>query len=62
MAIALISKHKGNESEYLRKSVGNALKDISKKHGELVTDELQTWDLSNPLILFTYKYANKLLK
>lgn len=31
MAIALISKHKGNESEYLRKSVGNALKDISKK-------------------------------
>ena len=62
LAIELISRHKAHESEYLRKSVGNALKDISKKHGELVTDELQTWDLSNPLILFTYKYANKLLK
>ena len=31
IAIALISKHKEDESEYLRKSVGNALKDISKK-------------------------------
>ena len=62
LAIELISRHKAHESEYLRKSVGNALKDISKKYGELVTDELQTWDLSNPLILFTYKYANKLLK
>ena len=62
LAIELISRHKAHESEYLRKSVGNALKDISKKHGELVAYELQTWDLSNPLILFTYKYANKLLK
>ena len=62
LAIELISRHKAHESEYLRKSVGNALKDISKKHGELVAYEVQTWDLSNHLILFTYKYANKLLK
>ena len=34
VAIALISKHKAHESEYLRKSVGNALRDISKKHAE----------------------------
>ena len=61
MAIALISKHKGNESEYLRKSVGNALRDISKKHADLVGQEVLKWDLTNPRILFTYKLASKLL-
>ena len=62
VAIALISKHKTHESEYLRKSVGNALRDISKKHAELVQSEVQTWDLSNSKVLFTYKLATKLLK
>lgn len=62
MAIALIAKHKGHESEYLRKSVGNALRDISKKHAELIRQEVQQWDLSNPRIMFTYKLAAKLLK
>ena len=61
MAIELISKHKGNESEYLRKSVGNALRDISKKYAELIRQEVKLWDLSNPRILFTYKLASKLL-
>ena len=61
VAIALISKHKAHESEYLRKSVGNALRDISKKHPELVRQEIQQWDLSNRRILFTYKLAAKLL-
>ena len=61
-AIALISKHKAHESEYLRKSVGNALKDISKKHGELIRAEVRQWDLSNPRVMFTYKLATKLLK
>ena len=54
-AIALISKHKAHESEYLRKSVGNALRDISKKHRELIRQEVQQWDLSNPRVMFTYK-------
>ena len=62
IAIALISQHKAHESEYLRKSVGNALKDISKKHRELIQTEVQQWDLSHPRILFTYKLATKLLK
>jgi hypothetical protein len=62
LAIALIAKHKAHESEYLRKSVGNALRDISKKHAELIRSEVQQWDLSNPRILFTYKLAAKLLK
>ena len=62
LAIALIAKHKAHESEYLRKSVGNALRDISKKHAELIRKEVQQWDLSNPQTLFTYKLAAKLLK
>ena len=62
VAIALISKHKAHESAYLRKSVGNALKDISKKHCELIQQEVQQWDLSNPQVMFTYKLATKLLK
>ena len=62
VAIALIAKHKAHESEYLRKSIGNALRDISKKHAKLVWQEVERWDLSNPRISFTYKLAAKLLK
>ena len=62
LAIELISKHKANENEYLRKSVGSALKDISKKHRELIQAEVQQWDLSNTRVMFTYKLATKLLK
>lgn len=32
VAIALIAQHKAHKSQYLRKSVGNALRDISKKY------------------------------
>jgi 3-methyladenine DNA glycosylase AlkC len=32
------------ESEYVRKSAGNALRDISRKHKTLVANEVQTWD------------------
>ena len=62
LTIALLSRHKAHESEYLRKSVGNALRDISKKHAELIWQEMERWDLSNPRIMFTYKLATKLLK
>lgn len=62
IAIALIAKNKEHESEYLRKSIGNALKDISKKHSGLIREEVYQWDLSNPRIMFTYKFATKLLK
>jgi 3-methyladenine DNA glycosylase AlkD len=60
IAIQLISQHKASESEYLRKSVGNSLRDISKKHKELVEKEISTWDLSDKRIHFTYKYATKI--
>jgi len=58
IAIQLISEQKSDDSEYLRKSVGNALRDISKKHPDEVLKEISTWDLSNKKIKFTYKLAN----
>ena len=59
VAVQLISQHKANQSDYLRKSVGNSLRDISKKHKELVERETSTWDLSDKRIRFTYKFVNK---
>ncbi len=46
LAIQLLSQLRNDESEYVRKSVGNALRDISRKHKELVRAELQQWDIS----------------
>lgn len=57
IAIQLISEHKSDESEYLRKSVGNALRDIGKKHTDKVLDEIAKWDLTNKKTAFTYKLA-----
>ena len=54
-AIDLISSLRSHESEYLRKSVGNALRDISKKHPELVQKEIKTWDESDARVAFTLK-------
>lgn len=61
VAIELLSAHKEDESEYVRKSVGNALRDISKKHGELVLAELSSWDLTSKKINHVYKLASRFL-
>lgn len=58
-AIQLISQHKANESAYLRKSVGNSLRDIAKKYPELIERELATWDLSDKRISFTCRLVRK---
>jgi 3-methyladenine DNA glycosylase AlkD len=58
-AIELISQHKASDSIYLRKSVGNSLRDISKTHTDLIAAELSTWDLSDKKILFCYKLVMK---
>lgn len=58
-AIQLISAHKANENEYLRKSVGNSLRDINKKHPELVKNEICNWNLADKKIAFTYQYVLK---
>ena len=61
VAIQLLSQLKADQSEYVRKSVGNALRDISRKHKELIRAELQTWDISNERVQQTYKLAGKFL-
>ena len=60
-AIQLLSPLKDDESEYVRKSVGNALRDISRKYKELVGTELEQWDTSKKSIAQTYKLASKFL-
>ena len=61
-AIRRLASLKGDESEYLRKSVGNAIKDISKKFPNLVKTELDSWDLGSKESLQTYKFASKFIK
>ena len=61
-AIRRLASLKEDESEYLRKSVGNALKDISKKFPNLVKAELASWDLSSKEAMQTYKFASKFIK
>lgn len=61
-AIQRLSPLRSDESAYVRKSVGNALRDISKKHPELVSSELQRWDISDRRVLQAYKLANKFLQ
>ncbi|MEY8394833.1 DNA alkylation repair protein [Lachnospiraceae bacterium 45-P1] len=60
-AIELLAAHKSDESAYVRKSIGNAIRDISKKHNKLVFAELSTWDLSSKEIRQVYKLASKFL-
>jgi HEAT repeat protein len=62
VAVQLLSVLKGDESEYVRKSAGNALRDISRKHKALVAEELKRWDISDKKVLFTYKLAGKFLE
>jgi 3-methyladenine DNA glycosylase AlkD len=62
VAVCLLSEHREHESEYLRKSVGNALRDISRHHPELVRAELASWDLSNKRVKLVYKLANRWLE
>lgn len=61
VAIRLLSDKKTDSSEYVRKSIGNALKDISKKHPELVFEEIHKWDVSSKEIKQVYNLAAKFL-
>lgn len=61
-AIRRISNLKEDDSEYVRKSVGNALKDISKKYPELMKTELNSWKLDSKEISQVYKLASKFIK
>ena len=61
-AIWRLASLKDDASEYLRKSVGNALKDISKKFPNLVKAELESWNLQSKETTQTYKFASKFIK
>lgn len=61
IAIMILSSLKEDESLYVRKSVGNALRDISKKHPKLIEEELKKWDITQPKINQVYKRASHFL-
>lgn len=60
-AIERLVNLKEDSSEYVRKSVGNALRDISKKFPELIKAELNSWKLESKEINQVYKLASKLI-
>ncbi|WP_430602304.1 hypothetical protein IGJ02_002629 [Enterococcus sp. DIV0724b] len=45
-AIHLLATLRNDDSEYVRKSCGNALRDISKKYPEKIMEELSLWQAS----------------
>ena len=61
-AIKRLSNLKHDNSEYVRKSVGNALRDISKKYPKLIKEELNNWNLEIKEIKQVYKLVNKFIK
>ena len=61
-AVRRIAALKEDSSEYVRKSVGNALRDISKKFPELIKEELDSWDVKSKEIQKVYKLASKFIK
>jgi 3-methyladenine DNA glycosylase AlkD len=61
IAIQLLGSLKDDDHEYVRKSAGNALRDVSRFHKDLVRAELETWDTSNKNIAYTYRLASKFL-
>ena len=60
-AIKRIAPLKEDASEYVRKSVGNALRDISRKFPELIKEELKTWNLETKEIKQVYKLASRFI-
>ena len=61
-AIKRLAVLKEDASEYVRKSVGNALRDISRKFPELISEELKKWKLETKEIKQVYKLASKFVE
>lgn len=61
VAIDLLSRLKDDDSDYVRRSVGNALRDISRRHKDLIRAEVLTWDVSNRYVKQTQQLATKFL-
>ena len=62
VAISLLSALRADPSAYVRKSAGNALRDISRTYPDMVKQELAEWDLSDKRVLFTYRRAARMLE
>lgn len=61
-ALQLLTPMRMDASEHVRKSVGNALRDISRRHKKLITDELSKWDKTDKRAQEVYKLASRFLK
>jgi 3-methyladenine DNA glycosylase AlkD len=61
LAIQMLSELRTDESEYVRKSVGNALRDISRQHADMVRSTLASWDIINKRVAQVHKLASKFL-
>jgi HEAT repeat protein len=61
-AVRMLSRLRADESEYVRKSAGNALRDISRRHADLIREELQGWDVSDSKVRQTHKLAGRFLE
>ena len=61
-AIQRLAALKEDSSEYFRKSVGNALRDISKKFPDFICKELESWSLDSKEIKQVYHLASKFIK
>lgn len=59
IAIQLITQPKHDESKYLRKSIGNAMRDIRKGHKNLIDTEILNWDLTTKNLLFIQQLVTK---
>lgn len=60
-AIRRLSALRADESDYVRRSAGNALRDISRKHKALIAAEVATWDLNDKRVAQTYSHAARFL-
>ena len=58
-AIKRIAALREDSSEYVRKSVGNALRDISKKYPDLIKEELDTWNMEKKSVKQVYQLASR---
>jgi hypothetical protein len=54
-AIRRLAALRADESDYVRHSAGNALRDIRRAHPQLVAAETATWNLGDAREAFTYK-------
>ena len=61
-AIQRLDALKEGSGKYVRKSVGNALRDISKKFPDFICKELESWSLDSKEIKQVYHLASKFIK